>query len=222
MQGPFRRNTVKESSLYLRQLLVGPMENFIYLIGDTATRECLMVDPAWDVRSVLDAAARDEMKVTGGLVTHTHFDHVNGVEDLVTETQCRIYVHRHEAPFLKGLKDHLVATEGGGKIRIGRFELTFLHTPGHTPGSQCFLIEDRLVSGDTLFINACGRCDLPGGDAGQMYQSLQRLATLDDRTVLLPGHNYDTRPTSTLGEEKAQNPYYQLHSLAEFLGSRMV
>jgi glyoxylase-like metal-dependent hydrolase (beta-lactamase superfamily II) len=110
--------------------------------------------------------------------------------------------------------------ESGHKIKVGDIEITFLHTPGHTPGSQCFLVENRLISGDTLFIGACGRCDLPGGDANQMYESLMKLGKLEESTILLPGHNYADTPTSTLGEEKRTNPYYQAHSLREFLTRR--
>ena len=111
--------------------------------------------------------------------------------------------------------------EGGDTMNVGEIEIQFLHTPGHTPGSQCFLVNNRLVSGDTLFINACGRCDLPGGNAEQMYESLQRLGKLGDEVVLLPGHNYADQPTSTISREKRLNPYYQAHSLSDFLHSRM-
>jgi hydroxyacylglutathione hydrolase len=110
-------------------------------------------------------------------------------------------------------------------MRVGGVEITFVHTPGHTPGSQCFLVnpggQESLVSGDTLFINACGRCDLPGGDAEEMYHSLQKLARLGDDVILLPGHNYADEPESTIGKEKKFNPYYQVHSLQEFLSERM-
>ena len=196
------------------------MENFVYLIGDKNKRECVMVDPAWDVPAVLGEAEKDGMKVVGGLVTHTHFDHVNGLENLASKTQARIYVHKNEAGFLKGLKDYIEKVDSGFKLAVGDMEITFLHTPGHTPGSQCFLVNNRLVSGDTLFINACGRCDLPGGDATQMYESLQRLAKLGEGVVLLPGHNYGDSPTSTIGQEKRANPYYQCHSLSDFLSFR--
>lgn len=209
------------SSLYLKQIEVGPMGNFIYLIGDRQKKECVMVDPAWEVDRVLGEAQADDMKVVAGLVTHTHFDHCNGVEGLISKTQANIYVHKNEAEFLKGMKSHIKKTDAGEKLTVGDIEITFLHTPGHTPGSQCFLLENRLVSGDTLFINACGRCDLPGGNAEQMYYSLQNLAKLDERTILLPGHNYADEPTSTIGKEKQNNPYYQFHSLSEFLGERM-
>ncbi len=213
--------TAAENPLYLKQIEVGPMENFVYLIGDQDKRECVMVDPAWEVDRVLRLAAQDGMRVVGGLVTHTHFDHVNGVEELIAKTGSKVYVNKAEAEFLKGMKSHLEKVDSGHKLQVGNLEITFLHTPGHTPGSQCFLVNNRLVSGDTLFINACGRCDLPGGNAEQMYESLQRLAKLGEGVILLPGHNYAAEPTSTLGNELKNNPYYQCHSLSEFLHERM-
>lgn len=211
---------VQKSSLYLQQLEVGPMQNFIYLIGDREKRECVMVDPAWDVKTVLEAAARDEMKVTGALVTHAHFDHVNGLDEFLKEVKGKIYCHRDEAKFLKFWGSDLKPVESGEKLPIGGIEITFLHTPGHTPGSQCFLVQDNLVSGDTLFIQACGRCDMPGGNPEQMYHSLKRLSDLKDEVVLYPGHNYSDEPTSTIGEEKRLNPYLQAPSLQDFLKFR--
>ena len=218
----------RDSSLYLKQMQVGPMENFIYLIGDTRTRECVMVDPAWDVAQVLRAAEQDDMKVIAGLATHYHYDHTNGIADLIAKANCKVYVNKEDAPYLKDLQKEVTKVEAGHKLRIGEIEITFLHTPGHTPGSQCFLVNNpacrqagRLVSGDTLFINACGRCDLPGGDAEEMYHSLHTLAKLGDDIILLPGHNYADEPDSTIGKEKKFNPYYQVHSLQEFLSERM-
>ena len=207
--------------LYLKQIEVGPMENFVYLIGDTEKRECVMVDPAWEVDRVVKIAADDGMKITGGLVTHTHYDHVNGVEDLVRLAGCPVYIHKAESGQLKGMKSEIKKVEGGDALSIGNLQIRFLHTPGHTPGSQCFLVDERLISGDTLFINACGRCDLPGGNAEQMYESLQRLGKLPEDTILMPGHNYAEIPASTIGQEKRHNPYYQCHSLDEFLGRRV-
>jgi hydroxyacylglutathione hydrolase len=208
-------------SLYLRQLEVGPMENFIYLIGDKKTRECVMVDPAWDVNQVLRTAEADDMKVIAGLATHHHYDHTNGIGDLLTKAGVPVYIHKDDAPYLKDLQSEVKKVDSGEKLKVGDIEITFIHTPGHTPGSQCFLVNNRLVSGDTLFINACGRCDLPGGNAEQMYHSLQRLAKLGDDVILLPGHNYAEEKTSTIGQEKRLNPYYQAHSVRDFLSSRM-
>jgi glyoxylase-like metal-dependent hydrolase (beta-lactamase superfamily II) len=139
------------------------------------------------------------------------------VEDLLEQIRAKVYVHRAEREFLKGFGSDLVNVSGHDTIPIGRLVLTFLHTPGHTPGSQCFLIDGRLVSGDTLFIGSCGRTDLPGSDPREMYYSLtQRLAALPDDTVLLPGHSYGGSH-STIGDEKRRNPFMRFPSLREFL-----
>lgn len=208
-------------NLYLKQIEVGPMQNFMYVIGDRGRRECVVVDPAWEVDRVLGEAEKEGMKVTGALVTHAHFDHVNGLDEFLNKIKGKIYCQKDEAEFLKPWQADLKPIEGGEKLAVGEIKITFLHTPGHTPGSQCFLVENKLVSGDTLFIQACGRCDLPGGDPEQMYYSLKRLAELDERTLLYPGHNYSDEPTSTIGQEKRWNPYLQTSSLKDFLAFRM-
>ena len=197
------------------------MQNYVYLIGDRNTREAVVVDPAWNVDAILKAAENDSYKIKGALITHTHFDHVNGLEELLKKTDGTVYINKNEAEFLKGMKEHIKKMEGGDRIQIGQVKINFLHTPGHTPGSQCFLVDNNLVSGDTLFINACGRCDLPGGDAEEMYASLNKLAALDESTVLYPGHNYADEPTSTIGNEKRFNPYLQAANLDQFLKHRM-
>ena len=207
--------------LYLKQLEVGPMQNFIYLIGDRLTKECVIVDPAWDVATVLKEAEKDGMKVVAALVTHSHYDHVNGVDDFLKQIKGKVYCQKDEVPYLKPWRSELKPVESGEKLTLGEIEIMFLHTPGHTPGSQCFLVENKLVSGDTLFIQACGRCDLPGGNAEQMYYSLKRLSELDEKTVLYPGHNYSDEPTSTIAQEKRWNPYLQSPNLQEFLRFRM-
>jgi glyoxylase-like metal-dependent hydrolase (beta-lactamase superfamily II) len=140
--------------------------------------------------------------------------------------KAKVYVHKAEREFLKGFGSDLVQVDNHATLRVGRMTLTFMHTPGHTPGSQCFLIDGRLVSGDTLFIGSCGRTDLPGSDPAEMYHSLtQRLGALPDSTILLPGHNYGG-PSSTIGEEKRGNPFMRFASLGDFLramgGGRIV
>ena len=211
---------MKMDSLYLKQLEIGPMENFIYLIGDKNTKECVIVDPAWEVNQVLRTAEADGMKITAGLATHYHYDHTNGIQDLLAKVGCKIYIHKDDAPYLKDLQKEITKVESGEKLRVGNIEITFIHTPGHTPGSQCFLVNNRLVSGDTLFINACGRCDMPGGNAEEMYRSLSKLSELDDKVILFPGHNYSDAPTSTIGLEKKENPYLQCKTLQDFLAFR--
>ncbi|MBI2461272.1 MAG: MBL fold metallo-hydrolase, partial [Candidatus Rokubacteria bacterium] len=169
------------AALYLKQMELGPMQNYVYLVGDPETRECVVVDPAWELDTIVQTAEADGMTVTGVLVTHTHPDHVGGhlfgtdipgVADLLERVPAKVYVHKAEREFLKGFGSDLRAVEGGEGLQVGRLTITFLHTPGHTPGSQCFYVDGRLISGDTLFISSCSRTDLPGGDPSEMYRSL--------------------------------------------------
>lgn len=220
------------SDLYFRQLSVGPMANFIYLIGSKRTRECLIVDPAWDSSALVDLAAQDGMKVTGALVTHYHPDHVGGgmmgfevpggISELLTKADAKIHVNKHEAAGLKeitGVSDSdLVLHDSGDLVTVGDVSVKLIHTPGHTPGSQCFLVQDCLVAGDTLFVNGCGRVDLPGADPEAMYESLtQKLAKLGDDVVLYPGHDYGPEPKASMGEQKRTNSYLRIRSLEEWM-----
>ncbi len=217
-------------SLYFQQLEMGPMQNFVYLIGSTETRKVAVVDAAWEIDRILRIAAADEMEITHAFVTHTHPDHVGGrfagveiegVTELLSKCKAKVVVHKAEAEFLKALSpSDIIKAESGDKIDVGGVEIQLLHTPGHTPGSQCFLIDNRIVSGDTLFIGACGRVDLPGSNPEQMYYSLtQKLMALPDDMILFPGHNYSATPTSTMGEQKKTNPYLRFTSLKQFLAS---
>lgn len=183
------------------------MGNFVYLVGDKKKKECAIVDPAWDVDAVLKEAEKDGMKVVAGILTHTHFDHCNGVEGLIQKTGVKVYVHENESKYLKGVKEHLVETKEGSKFQIGELEMTFLHTPGHTVGAQCILVGDKIITGDTLFVGACGRSDLPGGNEKKLAQSLKRLGSLDESLQVFPGHSYGEADSSTIGNEKRTNPF---------------
>jgi hydroxyacylglutathione hydrolase len=206
------------SSIYVKQLELGPMANYVYCIGDPNTREVAVVDPAWDVDRIVELAEEHDLTITKILITHSHFDHINGVEGLLQRTKAKVYIHKTEAEFMRAVWPELVKVDNSDTTRVGDVEITFLHTPGHTPGSQCFLAQNHLISGDTLFIGACGRCDLPGSNPEDMYYSLtQKLAKLDDRTIVFPGHNYAARPYSTIADEKRFNPYLQFQSLQDFL-----
>ena len=205
-------------AIYIKQMELGPMQNFVYLIGCPRTKEAVVVDPAWAVPTILAQAEKDGMKIKHALVTHQHFDHINGVDKLVEATDAQVHINKNELPYVPFKGDHVKGRESGDELKIGDITIQFMHTPGHTPGSQCFYVQNHLVSGDTLFINACGRTDLPGGDPEQMYWSLNhRIKKLGDNVVLFPGHNYADAPTATLGEQKKQNPFMMCETLQDFL-----
>ena len=222
-----------DDRLYFRQLLSGrdfaagdplatQMVNFSYLVGDRETGEALLVDPAYGVAELLDSASADGMRVTGVLVTHHHPDHVGGsmmgyriegLAELLEIQSVPIHANEHEAPLVArvtGLQHtDVIAHQSGDKVHAGAVAVELLHTPGHTPGSQCFLVDGRLVAGDTLFLEGCGRTDLPGSDAGEMYESLQKLASLPPDTVVYPGHRYSVASTATMAAVKEMNVVFK-------------
>ncbi len=218
------------SELIVEQLQLGPMQNFVYVVGSRATREVVLIDPAWDIDALGRHLAAQDYKLTGALVTHYHPDHIGGgfgdrkiagLAELLEQFPVKIYAHKEEADGVRkvtGISEtDLVRVDSGDRLSVGDIEVEFLHTPGHTPGSQCFRIKNTLVSGDTLFIQGCGRVDLPGSDPEQMYHSLRKLAALPDDTLLLPGHHYSEAPNATMAETKAQNAYLRIDDLATFM-----
>ena len=210
------------SSIIIRQKEMGPMENFVYLIGDKETKQAVIVDPGWDADAIIKMAEDEGYKITDILVSHFHFDHTNALAPLLKKIDVKVHLNKAEVPYLKVGEGNLHAVESGDILTLGKTNIRFIHTPGHTPGSQCFHVDDNLISGDTLFINGCGRCDLPGSNPEQMYESLHtKLMKLKDETILYPGHNYAATPTSTIAEEKKNNPYMIRESLQDFLRLRM-
>lgn len=171
----------------------------------------MVVDPAWDAPAILGAAEAEGRRLTGIVLTHHHADHLNAVPALLEVVDVPVYAQRDEvacAPVLQAWGDAVRPVGPGEVLHLAGVPVTCLHTPGHTPGSQCLWCGDALFTGDTLFVNACGRCDLPGGDAGALHRSLfEVLGRLDAATRVFPGHDYGDVPVSTLGRERAQNPY---------------
>lgn len=227
--------------LYFRQMLSGrdfatgdtlavQMVNFTYLIGDRRAAKAVVVDPAYGVDEILDRAADDGIEIVGALATHHHPDHVGGtmmgysiegLARLLERVSVPIHAQREEASLIcrvTGLDpSDVVAHHHGDRVTVGEVEVELLHTPGHTPGSQCFLVEGMLIAGDTLFLEGCGRTDLPGGDPAAMYHSLQNLASLPDTTVVYPGHRYSTAPQAPLAVVKDINMVYKPPTMEAWL-----
>lgn len=206
------------------------MVNFVYLIGDKQTRECVVVDPAYAVKDILQIVERDEMTLTDVLATHYHPDHVGGsmmgmkiqgIADVLQRTQVPIHINQNETKWVTRTtgvsEDSIIQHSGGDKLKVGEIEITFVHTPGHTPGSQCFLVNQRLVAGDTLFLDGCGRTDLPGGSPTELYESLQILASLPSETIVCPGHQYSALSSANLGDVVSTNHVFRPNSKQQWL-----
>ncbi len=231
-----------EQRLYFRQWLAGrdfardepvagQMANFVYAIGDREAKEVVLVDPCYAVGEVVDLVEADGLRVVGALATHYHPDHVGGdpfghdlegIAHLLARCPCKVHAQRQEAEWIRRVTGcsagDLALHDSGDVVEVGEIPITLIHTPGHTPGSQCFLVQNRLVAGDTLFLQGCGRTDFPGGDVRQLYRSLtQRLMQVPDDAVLYPGHAYDPRPHARLGDTRRDNPVFRPRTEAEWL-----
>jgi len=226
--------------LYFRQLLsgrdfaagdmiAGQMRNFAYLIGDRQTGDTVVVDPAYAAQDLVDVLESDGMHLAGVLVTHHHPDHVGGsmmgfelkgLAELMERASVPVHVNAHEAEYVSRItgiaRSELTAHEHGDVVNVGDIDIELLHTPGHTPGSQCFLLDGRLVAGDTLFLEGCGRTDFPGGDVDEMFRSLQALAQLSGDPTVFPGHWYSAQPSAPLEEVKRTNYVYRASNLDQW------
>lgn len=236
--------TAVSGRLYFRQFLsgrdfavgdalAGQMVNFVYAIGDRHHGQALLVDPAYDVDGLLDLLSADGMACSGVLATHYHPDHVGGsmmgfdiegLSRLLERVSVPVHVQAAEASYVRTVSgvgfDHLVSHDSGDLVTVGAIDIELIHTPGHTPGSQCFLVADRLVAGDTLFLQGCGRMDLPGSDPEQMYESLTRkLARIPDDAVLYPGHRYSLESSATMGITRERNMVFRPSGREQWLAA---
>jgi hydroxyacylglutathione hydrolase len=200
------------------QIEVGLLQNFCEILYCPDTREAAIVDPAWEVDRLLREVERLKLRVTTALITHTHHDHIEGVDELVRRTGAAVVVHPREADRVRsaGGTSTLVDAVDGRDLAIGRRGVRALETPGHTVGGTCYLADGYVVTGDVLFVGGCGRTDFAGGDTAQMWSSLQRLARLPEETRVYPGHNYGDTETSTIAHELRENRFLRCTSLDEF------
>ena len=201
---------------------LGPMENFVYLISDLKSKRAAVVDPAWDIPTVLAKAKQRGVTITDILLTHSHHDHINGIEQVLAQYDAQLHLSRSEAEFWGQYLDLPTLHHGGDIITLGDTDIRLLLTPGHTPGSACYQLGDDVITGDTMFVFGCGRCDLRGGDPEVMFDTLARMARdLPATAHILPGHNYSVTPTSTMAEQIEGNPFMHFEQKANFVEYRM-
>lgn len=207
----------------IHSLELGPMENFVYLIHDLSSNRAAVVDPAWEVPEVVKLAKKQGVEITDVLLTHSHYDHINGLNELLQTYDAEIHLLKSEAQFWNHDLDKPTIHYGGDRLEIGKTSIEILHTPGHTPGSACYHLDGNLITGDTLFLFGCGRCDLNGGNPEQMYHSLKKLGSeLNSETIIHPGHNYAHKSSSTMAEQLKGNPFMQINDLDKFIEYRML
>ena len=210
----------------LKQFEIGPMQNFCYMIGDEKTKQAFIVDPAWAPDKIVNTVEKEGFKLTGLLISHAHYDHTNAIEPLLNKFDIPVYVNANEIPIAESgnpifgtLGKTAKGLNGGDKIQLGETPILFLHTPGHTPGSQCIQVGDNLITGDTLFVGGCGRSDFHGGDPGERSRSLKKIAQLPPHLQLCPGHDYGEVRQRVLKEEVERNPYLQMERESDFVSA---
>jgi hydroxyacylglutathione hydrolase len=199
--------------LKVEQFLVGEMANFTYLLIDELNRSCILVDPSWDLEVIFDYLKKNSLQVKFIINTHSHFDHTVGNEQVAKVTGAKIMQHKN-SPLYKDTE-----LEDGDHISFGNSKINIIHTPGHSKDSICLILDNRIIlTGDTIFVGSCGRLDLPGGSANEMFDSIYgKLFKLDDRLVVLPGHHYGSKKTSSLQNEKETNFVFKFKSKQDFL-----
>jgi glyoxylase-like metal-dependent hydrolase (beta-lactamase superfamily II) len=201
---------------------IGPMQNLIYVITDNDTKESAIVDPAWDMTEIYEYLKNNNLVLKKILLTHSHNDHVNAVDEVLDKFDTQIHINKKEKVFWAKDYDNFSINYGGDIIYLGKTQIKSLHTPGHTPGSTCYYIGSNLIAGDTLFVFGCGRCDLHGGNPEEMYHTLKDIKNnLDSETIILPGHNYSIKKQSSLKEEINGNPFMHFNKVDKFIEYRM-
>ncbi|MDJ0777891.1 MAG: MBL fold metallo-hydrolase [Gammaproteobacteria bacterium] len=211
-----------DASFKVHAMELGPMENFVYLVEDVTSRRCAVVDPAWEVERILGRADELDLRITDILLTHSHHDHINGVEGVLNAASAEVHLLKPEYEFWQHELDRPSLHHGGDRVELGGTTITIHHTPGHTPGSACYELGNQIITGDTLFVFGCGRCDLSGGSPEDMFVTLRNMKERLPQDMLIhPGHNYSVSTTSTLGEQIEGNPFMHYDDETSFVHYRM-
>ena len=212
---------MSESGFKVHAMELGPMENFVYLVEDISSRRCAVVDPAWEVDAIVAKAAELGLNITDILLTHSHHDHINGIEGVLNHANAEVHLLKPEYEFWQHELDKPSLHHGGDELLLGDTSITMLHTPGHTPGSACYQLGNEIITGDTLFVFGCGRCDMNGGSPEDMFVTLKNMKQrLPEDMLIHPGHNYSVKQTCTFGEQFDGNPFMHYEDQTAFVNYR--
>ena len=207
--------------MFFKQIHIGPMQNFSYIIGDENSKEAAVVDAGWEVDKLIGIAEKEKLRINKIILTHSHYDHTQKTDELASKTNAAVYFHEEDSNEIKRVIKNpnikIVKLKNNDEIKVRSIKIKVIHTPGHTHGAICLLVENKLLTGDTLFVNAIGRTDLAGGNTIKLFESLQKLKKLSDDVEVYPGHDYGEIPFSTIGGEKKTNPYFMCNTKEQFL-----
>ena len=224
IQGPdmIKQRQLFDNIYFFRQIEVGPFHNFTYVLGCPDTKKACLIDPGWETISFLEILKENKFKLEALLLTHNHPDHTQSVEELILEVNPKIYTFKEETHRWSYLSKKIFGLDDNDIISMGNLKLKALYTPGHTQDGLCFIFDNKIFTGDTLFVNGCGRCDLPESSPAKLYDSLyNKLKNLPPNLKVYPGHNYGETPQSTIQEELASNPFLKMKSQEEFIRFRV-
>lgn len=195
---------------------LGAYENSIHFIFDHASKTCAIIDPAWEADLFIKRVTDQGYKLSDIWLTHWHDDHTNAVDELVEKTGAKITVGINEIPYLQ--VEHPVQTVNDGEIiYLGETSAKVIHTPGHSAGGVCYLLEGHLMAGDTLYVYGGGHCALPGANVVEMYHTMQKLKQIDDKIMLHCGHDYGVKIETTMGEQKCGNAWLVIDTQQDFV-----
>lgn len=211
--------------IHITTLPLGAMDNLVYVVADTATRQAVFVDPAWDIEALQQCLTDNNYQLTGVILTHSHYDHISALPDVLARYDVPVYLSEAELSLGNVNKacdksTRMTLIKDGDTLTLGDSRINVIETPGHTIGSVCFYVDNQLIAGDTLFIDGCGRCNFPESDVEKMWDSLQKIKKLPDDTIIYCGHHYGQQTTDTLGRQKHTNPYLLIDDKAFFIDFR--
>ena len=208
-------------SLSIQSFFSNQMNNLSYLLVDQISHDCIIVDPTFNISEILATIASSKLNLVGIWLTHAHYDHVFGLEDIYTSYKdCPLFVSTLSCHKFSQYQN-VHALDKGDAVWCGEHKFTIIVTPGHSPDGLCFYSKPHLISGDTLFIDRCGRADFSDSKVEDLYKSLQQLKSLPSDTIIYPGHDYGKTQTDTMGNQLIQNPYLAVSSEQEFIRLRM-